>query len=88
MIAQIRIIDYWKRIHLKQSQERSNKGQQQLRQQKPGQQHLQNTSSTIVTYSAASRDVQNNRSQERGRMGRGGLEREGYYLPQTSNNMM
>ena len=74
---------------LQQRQERSNKGQQQLqRQQKPGQQHLQNTSSTIVTYSASSRDVQNNRSQERAQMTRGGHGREGYYLPQNSNNMM
>ena len=43
----------------------------------------------MVTYSAAaSRDVQNNRSQERGGTSRGGLGREGYYMQQNSNNMV
>jgi hypothetical protein len=63
--------------------EQRERGKRQQRQQKPNQQQLQN-SSTVVTYSAASRDVQNNRTTS-GIMTRG---EGGYYMQQQNSNMV
>ena len=70
---------FWTKSNLQQRE----RGKGQQRQQKPNQQHLQN-SSTVVTYSAASRDVQNNRT-PRGNMTRG---EGGYYMQQQNSNMV
>ena len=77
------ILLFWTKPNL-QERERG-KGQQ--RQQKPNQQHLQN-SSTVVTYSAASQDVQNNRHDNRHRQGNMTRGEGGYYMQQQNSNMV